>query len=97
MRDAKPIMEKIDYEAGRLPDDTGRIRVFIGIDEGDLCQKGKGTTKWDTELRKASRKDAFGPKTPLDVASSAAFVTATPQALVTTAPPLDGREFIHTD
>lgn len=97
VRDAKPIMEKIDYEIGRLPDDTGRIRVFVGIDEGDLCQKGKGTTKWDTELRKAFRKDSFGPKTLLDVASSVAFVTATPQALVTTALPLDGREFIYTD
>lgn len=81
--------------------DGERVRALLLFDEGDLVEKGTDTTEWAAVLKNkfgsCRKSKSFGSKTLLDVASSLAFVTATPQALVTTALRLDERAFIYCD
>lgn len=81
--------------------DGARVRALLLFDEGGLVEKGTDTTEWAAVLKNkfgsCRKSKSFSSKTLLDVASSLAFVTATPQALMTTALRLDERAFIYCD
>lgn len=103
---AKKVMLKILQRLGSVDDgsaDDGtsrelkkRIKVLILFDEGDLATKG-GLPQWDQQLRKVFEAAIFGEKTFLDVASSVAYVTATPHALLASDLPVDQRKLVFSE
>ena len=103
---AKRVMMKIHQRLGSVDDgsvDDGtsrelkkRIKVLILFDEGDLATKGS-LPLWDQELHKVFDANIYGDKTFLDVASSVAFVTATPHALLASELPVDERKLVFSE
>ncbi|CAN0508897.1 unnamed protein product, partial [Ectocarpus sp. 12 AP-2014] len=95
VRKAQDVMQHVDKAFKGVRDEFGRINVQIIFDEGDLAKKGQlgGEDSWEFQLKQ--------PLSSAELASSLAYVTATPQALLVSNvlddKNRDGRKFVFCE
>lgn len=103
VRKAQDVMQHVDEAFEGVRDEFGRINVQIIFDEGDLAKKGQlgGEDSWEFQLKQRFSSAPWENRTILEMASSLAYVTATPQALlvsdVLADKNRDGRKFVFCE